>query len=100
MFTRVTRFSFTGNEAEQTGAKLYGQAKPLWSGQPGFHRMTRYRITEGPNANQQMVVVRYDSKENMEKALKAISQQREKIMKQLEEAGVKAEEVMVLEEIT
>src|SRR5262245_56214162 len=54
MYTRVTRYSFNGSNAEKEGAKLYEQAKPMWSGQQGFHSMQRYRIVEGPNANQQM----------------------------------------------
>jgi heme-degrading monooxygenase HmoA len=100
MYTRVTRYSFNGSKAEEEGAKLYEQAKPMWSGQQGFHSMQRYRIVEGPNANQQMVVVRFNSKNDMKKAREAVSKQRDQILKKLDEVGVKTEEAMELEEIT
>ena len=100
MYTRVTRYSFNGSSAEKEGAKLYEQAKPMWSSQQGFQSMQRYRIVEGPNANQQMVVVRFNSKNDMMKAREAVSQQRDQILKKLDEVGVKTEEAMELEEIT
>jgi len=100
MYTRVTRYSFNGSNAEAEGAKLYAQAKPMWSGQQGFHSMQRYRIVEGPNANQQMVVVRFNSKNDMMKARETVGQQRDQLLKKLDEVGVKTEEAMELEEIT
>ena len=98
MFTRVVRYS--GNDkAFDEGAKLYHQAKTMWGGQPGFHSMQRYRITDGPHANQQMVVLRFNNKSEMDKAREAVGSQHTDRLKKLEEAGVKTEETYMLEEI-
>jgi len=101
MYVRGTRYSFTGNGAEE-GGKLYNEkAKPMWSGQQGFHSMQRFRIVgEGSHADQQYVVLRFESKDAWEKARQAVGSQRDEMLKSLETAGVKTEEVMELEEIT
>ena len=99
MFTRAIRYNLGDGEAK--GAQIYNErAKPMWSKQQGFHSMQRYRIVEGPNANHQMVVVRFNSKNDMMKAREAVGQQRDQILKKLADVGVKTEEAMELEEIT
>jgi hypothetical protein len=99
MYVRGTRYSFTGNGADEGGKIYNGKAKPMWSGQKGFHSMQRFRIADGPNKDQQYVVLRFESKDAWEKAREACASQRDEMLKGLETAGVKAEEVMELEEI-
>ena len=50
MFTQATRYSFSKGLDE--AVQIYNKAKPLWSAQKGFHSIQRYRIVEGPHADQ------------------------------------------------
>ena len=101
MYVRATRYSFKDDGAMEKGNNIYSnKAKPLWSKQKGFHSMNLFRIADGPNKGQEMVALRFESKDAWEKARDGISQQREEFLKGLEEAGVKTEEVLELEEVT
>ena len=100
MYIRATRYSFTGDGANK-GAEIYNtKAKPMWSKQKGFHSMMRSRFVGDKYSDQQMVVLRFESKEAFEKAREAVKDQREEMLKGLEKAGIKTEEVIETEEIT
>ncbi len=60
----------------------------------------RYRVVEGPHKDQMMVVTRFENKEAHDKAMKAVGEKREAILKEIHAAGVKMEETMLLEEAT
>ena len=99
MYVRTSRYSFTG-DGQAKGAEIFQDiAKPLWSGQPGFHSVSRFQITEGPYTGQQLVVLRFKDKATMDIARGTIKNQRDTMLKNLEAAGVKLEESMELEEI-
>jgi len=98
MFTRAIRYNLGSDEQE--AVKIYNErAKPMWGKQQGFHSMQRYRIVEGPHKDKQMVVVRFNDQDCFNKAQEAVAQEREGIVKDLEKAGVQAEEVLMLEEV-
>ena len=46
-----------------------------------------------------MVVIRFKDKASLDKAREAVADQREAVMKELNEAGIKAEEVIRLDQI-
>jgi len=97
MFTQATRYSFSKGLDE--AVQLYDKAKRLWSAQKGFHSIQRYRIVEGPHTDQQMVVLRFNDRASLDDARKNIQPKREELLKGLENAGVKTEEVLLLEEV-
>jgi hypothetical protein len=97
MFTQATRYSFSKGLDE--AIQIYNKAKPLWSAPKGFHSIQRYRIVEGPHADQQMVVLRFNDRASLDAARKKIQPQRDEILKGLDKAGVKTEEVLLLEEV-
>ena len=98
MFQQVTRFSAT--KGMEVGEKIYREkAKAMWGSQPGFHSMSMFNIDEGDHKGQRMVVIRFKDKASLDKAREAVADQREAVMKELNEAGIKAEEVIRLEQI-
>ena len=98
MFIRAIRYSM--GQGEDRAIKIYDErAKPMWSKQHGFHSMQRYRILEGPNKDQFMVVLRFNDQDAFNKAQEGVASEREGIMKDLEAAGVRAEETLVMEEV-
>jgi|EndMetStandDraft_8_1072994.scaffolds.fasta_scaffold508325_2 heme-degrading monooxygenase HmoA len=100
MFVRTVRNSFSGSD-DTAVLKLFNEKmKPLWTSQPGFHSISRYRVVEGPHKDQMMVVTRFENKEAHDKAMKAVGEKREAILKEIHAAGVKMEETMLLEEAT
>jgi len=100
MYVRTSRYSFTA-DGETKGGEIYNEVgKHLWSSQPGFLSMSRYQITVGPHKGQQMVVLRFKDKAAMDIARGSTKDQRDTMLKHLEEAGVKLEESMELEELT
>jgi len=73
--------------------------KPIWSAQEGFHSMSMFDITEGDYKGQRMTVVPFKDQKSFDAAREKITSDREKIIKELEEAGVKMEENMRLDEV-
>ena len=72
----------------------------MWSKQKGFHSIQRFKIIEGPYKDQEMVVLRFNSHDDFKKAMDAVKDEREAILKEIAATGVKMEETMMLEEIT
>jgi hypothetical protein len=97
MFASATRWSFTSGT--EKGDEAYQKMKPIWSAQEGFQSMSMYDITEGPNKGQRMTVDRFKAQKSLDTAREKITSDREKIIKSLEEKGVKMEENMQLEEV-
>ena len=95
MYVQASRYSF--NQGLDKPVEIYNAAKAKWAAQPGFHSMSRYRITEGPHVDQQMIVIRFESKEAIIAARQEV--RGAEILKALEEAGGKREEVLLLEEL-
>ena len=100
MFVRTIRISFAGGTSEATIKLFNERVKPMWSSQPGFHSIQRFKVIEGPNKDQEMVVLRFNSHDDYKKALEALADKREALQKDIQAAGVKQEENMMLEEIT
>jgi len=99
MFTQATRYSAT-EQAMEKGEKIYKEkAKPMWSKQQGFHSMNMYKVAEGPNKGHRLVVLRFNDRASMDAAREKLGEQREAMLKELDQAGIKTEEVMKLEEI-
>jgi heme-degrading monooxygenase HmoA len=98
MFTMAARYSIP-QAAEDKAGKIYEQAKSIWSKQTGFQSMQRYRIVEGPHANQQMVVVRFTDRNSLTTARDKIKTEREKFLKELADTGTKTEEMLMLDEV-
>jgi heme-degrading monooxygenase HmoA len=101
MFTQATRYSAT-EQAMEKGEKIYKEkAKPMWSKQQGFHSMNMYKVAEGPNKDKghRLVVLRFNDQASMDAAREKLGEQREAMLKELDQAGIKTEEVMKLEEI-
>ena len=99
MFTMAARYSIP-TAAEEKAGKIYENAKSIWSKQTGFQSMQRYRIVEGPHANQQMVVVRFADRNSLTTAREKIKDEREKFLKELADTGTKTEEMLLLDEVT
>ena len=89
------------SKGEDKAMEIYEKrAKPMWSKQSGFHSMQRFRVLDGPNKDQEMVVLRFNSHDDFRKAVDAVANKREALLKDIQAAGVKQEETMMLEEIT
>lgn len=98
MFVRSIHFSMNGADPSAADA-VYAKAKEMWIAQLGFHSIQRFRFAEGPHKDDQMVVLRFDSRESFDAAAEAIKPQRDEYMKALAAAGVKQEEIMMLDEL-
>jgi len=96
MFTQATRWS--GPVGEAIADATWRKAQPLWMG-AGAHSAQRFNIIEGANAGQQMTVVRFNTRDDWEKAREKISHERSNLLKELETAGFKNEETMLLDEV-
>ena len=95
MFTQATRYSAT-EQAMEKGEKIYKEkANPMWSKQQGFHSMNMYKVAEGPNKGHRLVVLRFNDQASMDAAREKLGA----MLKELDQAGIKTEEVIKLEEI-
>ena len=99
MFVRASRVSFA--KEDDAPIQLYNEKiKPMWSSQPGFHSIQRFEIVDGPHKGQEMNVLRFDNQDSFDKATKALAEQREALKKDLDAAGVKIEETLLLNEVS
>ena len=98
MFVQTSRYSLNGAASEAAAHQIYEKAMPLWAA-AGAHSMNRYRIAEGDKAGQMMVVVRFTTRDQWSSGRDAIAGQRETLAQELEAAGIKNEETMLLDEV-
>ena len=100
MLVRTIRNSIAGGNNE-AAVKLFNErVKPMWSDQPGFHSIQRFKVIDGPHKDQEMVVLRFNSHDDFRQAIDAVANKREALLKDIQAAGVKQEDTMMLEEIT
>ncbi len=98
MFIQTSRYSLNGSGAEQAAHSIYNKAQALWQ-KAGAHSMDRYVVFEGEKAGQHMVVVRFSSAEAWHSGRGSIEDERAELMKEMDAAGIKLEEILLLNEV-
>jgi hypothetical protein len=99
MFTQAGRYSFKDAAAEQKASDIYNRAKAMWTG-AGAVAMQRYRIVDGEQQGQHMVVVRFNNQQDWQKARDGNAELREQITSDLAHAGIELEEMLLLDEVS
>ena len=99
MFIQASRYTVPNQEAADKGHQLYEQkARAMWM-KAGAHSTGHYHITDGDYKGQHMVVVRFENNHAWQHGREAIREERETLLKEVEEAGIKLEDVMLLDEV-